>query len=131
MRKECGRGALCQGPKWETTANRRYKGYCIRCFTHLFPDEKNARNYKAKESAVVTHLKEKFSGVTWACDKPVKDGRSKRRPDLFLDMGSHVLIVEVDEDQHKTYDCICEGQRLVEISKDVSHRSSCGDAVQS
>ncbi len=39
-----------------------------------------------------------------------------------MDMGSHVLIVEVDEDQHKTYDCICENRRLMEISKDVSHR---------
>ncbi len=55
------------------------------------------------------------------CDKPVKDGCSKRRPDLFLDMGSHVSIVEVEKDQHKTYDCTCENRRLMEISKDVSH----------
>ncbi len=118
--KECGGGALCQGPKCETTASRRYKGYCVRYFIHLFPDEKNARNYKTKESSVVAHLKEKFPGVTWVCDKPVIDGCSRRRPDLFLDMGSHVLIVEIDEDQHKTYDCTCENRRLMEISKDVS-----------
>ncbi len=37
-------------------------------------------------------------------------------------MGSHVVIVEVDEDQHKTYYCTCKNRRLMEISKDVSHR---------
>ncbi len=55
-------------------------------------------------------------------DKPVQDGCSKRRPDLFLDMGSHVVIVEVDENKHDTYNCTCENRRLMEISKDVSHR---------
>ncbi len=53
------------------------------------------RNYKT-EMAVGTHLKEKFPGITWAMDKQVEDGQSKRRPDLLFDMGSHVVIVEVD-----------------------------------
>ncbi len=43
-------------------------------------------------------------------------------PDLFLDMGSHVAIVEVDENQHKTCDCTCENRRMMELSKDGSHR---------
>ncbi len=120
--KECGGRGLCKAPKCETVGNRRYKGHCLRCFVNLFPGEKNARNYKTKETAVATHLKEKFPKVTWVLDKPVKDGCSKRRPDLFLDMGSHVVIVEVDENQHKTYDCTCENRRVMEISKDVSHR---------
>ncbi len=119
--KECGGRGLCKVPLCETIGNPRYKGQCVCCFIHLFPDEKNVHNYKAKESTVATHRKEKFPGVTWVCDKPVKDGYSKRRPDLFLDMGSHVLIVDIDEDQHKTYDCTCENRRLVEISKDVNH----------
>ncbi len=37
-------------------------------------------------------------------------------------MGSHVVIVEVDENQHDTYDCTCEHRRTKKISKDVSHR---------
>ncbi len=68
------------------------------------------------------HLKEKFPGVGWVRDKRVKDGCSLRRPDLFLDMGSHVVIVEVDENKHDTYDCTCENHRLMALSRDVSHR---------
>ncbi len=83
--------------------------------------KKIKRNYKTKETTVVDHLKEKFPGVTWVQDKRVKDGYSKRRPDL-LDMGNHVVIVEVDENQHKTYDCTCENRRYMEISRDLSHR---------
>ncbi len=120
--KECGGKELCKAPHCETRANRMYEGHCIRCFVHLFPGEKNARNYKTKETAVGTHLKEKFPGVTWVVDKRVKDGCSLRRPDLFLDTGSHVVIVEVDENQHNTRDCTCENRRLIELSKDVSHR---------
>ncbi len=63
----------------------------------LFPGQKNARNYKTKETAMGYHLKDKFSGVGWVRDKRVQDGCSLRRPDLFLGMGSHVVIVEVDE----------------------------------
>ncbi len=35
-------------------------------------------------------------------------------------MGSHVVIVEVDENQHNTYDCTYEHRRLVEISRDLN-----------
>ncbi len=117
--KECGGSGLCQGPECETYGNRKYKGHCIRCFVHLFPDEKNACNYKT-ETAVGDHLKEKFSGVTWVLDKTVQDGCSKRRPDL-LDMGTHVVIVEVDKNRHDGYDCTCENRRLMEISKNHHH----------
>ena len=37
-------------------------------------------------------------------------------------MGSHVLVVEVDENQHTEYECSCENKRLMELSKDVGHR---------
>jgi len=28
------------------TSNRKYKGHCLHCFMHLFPQEKISRNYK-------------------------------------------------------------------------------------
>jgi hypothetical protein len=55
-------------------------------------------------------------------DKRVVDGCSRRRPDLLLDMGSHIIIVEVDEHKHEGYDCSCENKRLMEISQDLQHR---------
>ncbi len=34
----------------------------------------------------------------------VEGGCSKRRSDLHLDMGSRIVIVEVDENSHDVYD---------------------------
>ena len=40
----------------------------------------------------------------------------------MLELGSHIVIVEVDENKHDTYDCSCENKRLMEISRDLAHR---------
>ena len=112
----------CKTPMCETTAQKKYEGHCLRCFIHLHPDKPNARNYKTKERTVVDIVLAAFPSFTWVTDKKVSDGCSRRRPDLFLDMGSHVIIVEVDENQHTDYDCSCENKRLMEISQDVGHR---------
>ncbi len=80
------------------------------------------RNYRTKETTVATFLKEKFPNVTWKRNKSVENGGSRRRPDLLLDMGSHIVIVEVDEHSHVGYDPICEEKRLGEIWGDVNHR---------
>ena len=40
---------------------------------------------------------------------------SKRRPDIFFDLPKHCVIVEVDENQHKSYKDICECARISEI----------------
>jgi hypothetical protein len=37
-------------------------------------------------------------------------------------MGSHIIIVEVDENKHTDYDCSCEHKRLMELSQDLQHR---------
>ena len=41
---------------------------------------------------------------------------------MLLDLGYQVLIVEVDENQHKFYDCSCDNKRLMQLSQDVGHR---------
>ena len=120
---ECGGSLLCKTPLCETQiSNKTYKGYCMRCFVHLFPELKNARNYKTKEQSVVDKVKIAFPDYSWFCDKTVQDGCSKKRPDMLLDMGSYAIIVEVDENQHVNYDCSCENKRLMELSQDVDHR---------
>ena len=75
----------------------KYERYCIPCYIHLFPDKPNTRNYKTKEKAVVDFVLSHFEHMSWIADKRVQEGCSRRRPDLLLDLGSHVLIVEVDE----------------------------------
>ena len=121
--KDCGGSALCKTHLCETIAsNPKYKGHCLVCFIHLFPDEKNVRNYKTKEKDVVDRITNSFHNFTWIADKKVQDGCSRRRPDLLLDMGSHILIMEVDEHKHTDYDCSCEHKRLMELSQDLQHR---------
>jgi hypothetical protein len=122
--KECGGSSLCKTPLCETryNPNTKYQGYCVYCFIHLFPDEPNARNYKTKEKDVIDRITQTFTNFTWVADKIVQDGCSRRRPDLLLDMGSHIIIVEIDENKHTHYDCICEHKRLMELSQDLQHR---------
>jgi len=123
--KKCGGNGLCKSEWCETykPKNPDYEGYCMRCFVHLFPDRQNSRNYKTKERTVVDEVMSYFPEFTWVADKKIQDGCSSRRPDLLLDMGSHIIIVEVDENKHTAYDCSCENKRLMQISKDLNHRS--------
>lgn len=109
----------CKTYLCDTLVTNKYEGYCLRCFIHTFPDKPVTRNYKTKEKDVVDRVKEKYSEFSWECDKRIQDGCSRRRPDMFLDMGSYVIIVEIDENQHEEYDCSCEKKRMQEIWGDV------------
>ncbi len=92
------------------------------CYLHLFPNQSITRNYKTKERAVAALLAAAFPDKTWIHDRRVADGCSQRRPDLLCDMGTHVVVIEIDEDQHASYDTTCENKRLMEISRDLCHR---------
>ena len=108
---------------WCTTrATDKYDGYCLRCYIYTFPDKPVARNYKTKERAVVEFVCERFPEHTWITDKKVNDGCSMRRPDILVDLGYQVVIIEIDENAHQDYDCSCENKRIMELSQDVGHR---------
>jgi hypothetical protein len=118
---ECFGSGLCKNCKIVRPL-KKYNNHCLRCFIYLFPDKPVIRNYKTKESSVAQFVTENFPNFTWNIDKKVEDGCSKRRPDLMCDLGYQVLIVEVDENQHDTYDCSCENKRIMQISQDLGHR---------
>ena len=120
--KDCGGTDLCKSSWCEIQKNKKYEGYCFNCFMHLFPDRPNVRNYKTKEKAVTDYILERFQDFTWVTDKQIQDGCSKKRPDLLLDLGYQVIVVEIDENQHVSYDCSCENKRLMLLSQDVDHR---------
>ena len=108
----------CKTPMCDVIVkNPKYRGFCCRCFVHTFPDHPILRNHKTKERAVADHMRTVFPDLTWVLDRPV--GPSRRRPDLFVDLGPAALIVEVDEHQHDVYDCTCENRRLMEIFRDL------------
>jgi hypothetical protein len=113
---------MCKTYLCSTRVQEKYDGYCLRCFMFLFPDKPVSRNYKTKEYAVVEYVKNTFINSLWTADKIVNGGCSKRRPDLLLDLGYQIIIVEIDENQHMDYDCSCENKRIMELSQDLGHR---------
>ena len=113
---------ICKSYLCSTQVSEKYDGYCLYCYINLFPDKPVSRNYKTKEYAVVEFVKTTFPDLSWIADKRILDGCSRRRPDLFLDLGYQIIIVEVDENQHTTYDCSCENKRIMELSHDVGHK---------
>jgi len=112
----------CKSDWCSTIVQKKYDGYCLYCFMNLFPDKPVSRNYKTKEFAVVEYVKTNFPHVSWSADKIINGGCSKRRPDLLLDLGYQIVIIEVDENQHTDYDCSCENKRIMELSQDLGHR---------
>ena len=115
---------MCKSFWCETYGNVKYEGFCLPCFVNN-PENQNKhamKNYKTKEKEVVDQITQSFPDFTWVADKKIQYGCSRRRPDLLLDMGSHVIIVEVDENKHADYDCSCEHKRLMELSQDLQHR---------
>jgi len=112
----------CKSDWCFTLVQEKYDGYCLYCYMNLFPDKPVARNYKTKEYAVVEFVKIQFPHLSWIADKIISGGCSKRRPDLLLDFGYQILIIEIDENQHIDYDCSCENKRIMELSQDLGHR---------
>ena len=111
--------------------SKRYQGYCLRCFTHVFPDVPVVRNYKTKERCIAEHvarLKAEDTRLAQAViryDKRVDGGCSLRRPDIFVELGTHVVIVEVDEQQHDREEYhSCENKRMMQLYTDLAMRQT-------
>jgi len=112
----------CKSEWCNTLISKKYDGYCCYCFMHLFPNKPISRNYKTKEKYVVDYIKDQFKEIDIIPDKRIHEGCSKRRPDILIDLGHQIIIVEIDENQHINYDCSCENKRIMELSQDVGHR---------
>ncbi|KAG2424951.1 hypothetical protein HXX76_014109 [Chlamydomonas incerta] len=105
---------------------KKYGGMCFRCYYFNNPDEPVCRAYKSKEKRVVEVLAVADlglpDGISPVLDKVVGGGCSRRRPDFLLDVHTHTIILEVDENQHRAYDSTCETKRLMELFCDLGSR---------
>lgn len=109
--------------KCQTRAQpEKYDGFCFRCFTMLFPEEPRVRNFRTKEYAVYEFIKHCYPTLDIVYDKVVKNGCSKRRPDMLIQMHSYNIIIEVDEEQHSRYEDLCENKRMMEIFMDLGNK---------
>jgi hypothetical protein len=74
----------------------------------------------AKQNAVINFLshKEDIPKPT-SCDTIAFDSECelKVRPDMLYDMGTHCVIIEIDENQHKGNPELCECTRMVNIAE--------------
>ncbi len=112
----------CKTPLCDTQVKEKYDGYCLRCFMYQYPDKPVSRNYKTKETYVIDYLKTNFVDYKLICDKRIIGGDSYKRPDILLDLSSHNIIIEIDENQHNRYDCSCENKRIMQLSSDIKHK---------
>ena len=80
------------------------------------------RDYQTRETSVRNHILAEFPEHNWICNRKFPGGTSRRRPDLLVDLGTHCVIVEIDENQHRDYTFPCEENRLNEIYTDVGFR---------
>jgi len=109
----------CQHCNHVSIIGSRWKPYCFRCYCVLNPDVKIPRQFKLKEHYVMDALKAHYKDtLTMAFDKTIEGGCSKKRPDLFIDFGSHCLIIEVDENRHANY--ACEQKRMISLYEDIN-----------
>jgi len=120
--KTCDGKDLCKTPLCETRKSTKFDDYCLYCYVNLFPEKPLTRNYKTKEFATVKYIKDFFPKFDWTTNKVIIDGCSNKKPDLLLDLGYQIIVIEVDENQHRGYGTSCENKRLMELSKDVDER---------
>ena len=92
--------------------------YCMRCFYFHNPTKKPKR-FKVKEEEVINYLKQEFKDIKMITDKAlIGDGLCLRnRPDVLIHLNKHSIIIEIDEEQHKWYNPICDEARINNIQE--------------
>jgi hypothetical protein len=116
---QCGGSRICRICK-SKRGSRKYDNLCVTCAIQEGYAVK--RNYKTKELSMVEFITQ-HTDVDWVNDKAYDLGCSKKRPDLVSDLGSHILIIECDENKHKNCNYICENKRIMELSRDFSENN--------
>jgi hypothetical protein len=77
-----------------------------------------AKEQRTNENNIVTNVMEYFNKYTWICNKPLK---CLFRPDMYTIIDKNlVLLIEIDENQHKSYDTIEEEERIIQIYKELN-----------
>lgn len=90
-------------------------GMCLSCYSFMNPDDPKVTNFLVKEKFLVNYLKTTWPEYTWKYNKFLNTC-AKYRPDLLLDMGTHVVIIEIDEHQHNAQNYKdCDLKRSLDI----------------
>jgi len=104
---------------FDKRGNKKYKNYCIECFRRNFPLDPLTFQIrsKTKEIAVRDYINTNFEGfqhdkimTTSHCDCSIK-----RRIDHRYLINNTLLVIETDENQHKSYDKMDEETRYDDL----------------
>jgi hypothetical protein len=89
--------------------------------TYVCNDCKKIQN--KKELSVVRYLRRTIDTKFEYNTSKMLQGCSKKRPDVYFELNKHCVIIEIDENQHKSYEDICECARINEIVNGIGGRS--------
>ncbi len=112
----------CKHCKCKDAKNLNYNGYCFLCYCKLHPEENIRRRYMFKENYIHDYLTDSLIDIKFVHNQKINNGCSSKRPDWYIDLFTHVIVIECDENSHSSYDQICENRRMMEISNDFGHR---------
>ena len=93
------------------------EGKCADCFA--FESGKTPR--LAKQREVLQFLDHQMTDFPYDSSdrttQELKDCDRRERPDVLWDRADRVVILEIDEDQHKDRPCECEQTRMMNVSQ--------------
>ena len=96
---------------------------CIKCNLFAFNnkqeqlcnycDPNSKKLYATKEMKVVSFLNN--NNIQFTHNKSIGFECGNYRPDILIDCNTHFIVIEVDENQHESYDINCEMARMNNI----------------
>jgi hypothetical protein len=119
-------GLYCSKHKNDNMINIKNKRLCKYC------DIKEESNFICKECqkiknkkewSIVRYLRKVIDTNFEYNSSKMLQGCSKKRPDIYFELDKHCLIVEIDENQHNTYEDSCECSRINEIVNGIGGKS--------
>ena len=84
-------------------------GICVNFCSFEEKDRLMKKSVKKHEEFIGKLLKEEIDLTCMYQDEVVDSTCSKKRPDFVYHCGTHIVIIEVDENQHKSYKCTAYG----------------------
>ena len=108
----------------DKTASSKYNGYCVPCFVESFPDDELSKTVylRIKELDFKKYLDKTFPDEFVYNKRVITPGEKMTVHNRHLDFqkkeGNCLIIIELDEAQHKYYDPVDEKQRIYDIYDD-------------
>lgn len=110
---------FCQLCTFIYVKNSSYYPYCFKCYCYLHPDENIPRRFRIKENYINDFLKNYYPDIV--NNKTIASSCSSgKRPDWYIELLTHTIIIECDEDQHNNYSC--ENKRMMQLFTDLGDR---------